>query len=212
MTTPTPETHPPKAKSIDDQPKADIPQYARVVGLTYLGMQPEWEWQGKKQEAVEQFEITYELPNSKMKDGRPHWLSESMAISFNDGDGNPQYRSRLMKRIAAICPGGEAEGGFNMPAILNQICMVTPHHDKKGYARLAANAVVGVPVGTSVPELQNPMFDMSDWDKVTKEQWDNLKSPLTRKKIQAAENYPVSALKSIVEGVPAINPDEDVPF
>lgn len=211
MSMPTPDSHPPKAKGATDQPADGIPQYARVVGMTYLGEQPEWEWQGKKNPAEEQIEITYELPNSKMEDGRPHWVSESIAINFNDGGDNPQYKSKLMKRVTAICPNGEADSGYKLSSFINMTCMVTPHHDKKGYSRVAAAAVTGVPAGTSVPELKNDTFNLLDWDTVTKAQWEAIRSPLTKKKIQSANNYTTSKLKAVIDGT-LFDVDEDVPF
>lgn len=211
MSIPTPDSHPPKAKGATDQPADGIPQYARVVGMAYLGVQPEWEWAGKKNAPEEQFEITYELPNSKMEDGRPHWLSEQVSINFNDGGENPQFKSKLMRRVTALCPNGEADNGYNLNAFINQICMVTPQHNKKGYAKIGPSAVAGVPVGTAVPELENQTFNLLDWDTVTKAQWGSLPSPLTKKKIQGADNYPTSKLKAVIEGtLPDL--DEDVPF
>lgn len=216
MSRPTPDSHPPKAKGATDQPAADIPQYSRVVGIAYLGTQPEWEWGGKKNDAEECFEFVYEMPNSKMEDGRPHWVSEKVPVNFNDGDGNPQYRSRLMKRVSAICPDGSADRGYNLPAMINRCCMVTPHHNKKGYANVAANAVVGIPAGTVVPELANPSFDWTDWDAITKDMWEKTNVPLIKKRIQESHEYPGSRLKMVVEGTAApaasVDFDDDIPF
>lgn len=214
MTIPNPNSHPPKAR-IKDEPLCDVPQYARVVGLVNIGVQPEWTFQGNVNPAEEQFELTYEIPTSLMEDGRPHWISEQVGVDFKIDEDSPQYSSRLMKRVKATCPANETQGGHNLPAMLNKPCMVTPIANKKGYATLKAASVVGIPPGTVVGELTNDTFIHLDWDTMTKADFDSIKSPLTRKRIQGADNYPTSQLKARIDGtLPAEAPayNEELPF
>lgn len=214
MATPTPDTHPPKARE-KDEPADGIPQNARVVGIVYIGVQPEWSWNGQVNPAEEQFELTYELPSSLRKeDKKPHWISECVPVDFKEDAESPQWSSRLMKRIKAVCPNGEAKGGRELTAMLDKPCMVIPQHNKKGYATLKAASVCGLPPGTDVPALANNTFAFLDWDTATKEDFEAIRSPMTKKRIQGANNYATSQLKARIEGtLPAVTTyDEDMPF
>ena len=55
---------------------------ARLVGITDLGEQPGFIYQGKEIESQFKREFTYELVNAHMSDGRPFHVSEEMIAVF----------------------------------------------------------------------------------------------------------------------------------
>jgi len=122
--------------------------FARVVGLSDLGMQPAWIWQGETVEPQYKIEITYELVTENMADGRPFWVSEEMKNSDNE-------KAKLYSRC--LSAGADVH---NLPTLLTKPVMVTIKRDEKGYGRI--KNVAGVPTGIPVPELRNStqLFDI----------------------------------------------------
>lgn len=204
MALPNPKDNPPKAKVKDNPVKGA--HNARVVGVTDLGIQPEREWQGKTIEAAHKVEITFELPKSLTLDGRPHWVSKIVPVNFNISDSDPNFTSAMMKIVLAVNPSEEIMDHEILNRIITRVCQVTIGHNKKGYATV--DAVTGVPADTYVPDLVNPSF-IFDWDTASKEDFAALRSPLTRKRIQEADNYATSQLRARVDGIVI---GEELPF
>jgi len=158
--------------------------FARLLGITNMGHQPEWEWQGEMQPSSYQVELTYELVNSAMKDGRPFVISESVKASSSD-------KSTLFARaqVLGIDVAAFAEGeGLGNPA------SVTVAH-KNGKARINGKAgVTGVPVGIPVAELTNPTY-FFDMDKEDVDVDYFLELPeWKRERIQSALDFPETPL------------------
>lgn len=123
---------------------------ARLVGIVDLGHQPGFEWQGKEVASAYKLRMTYELVNSEMEDGRPHWVHEDVTNSDNE-------KSTLAARVRTM------KGSFsNLTAMLGSPCMVTLVEGKNGYVKIdGQGGVGGVPSGIPVAELRNPTFSFS---------------------------------------------------
>lgn len=112
-----------------------------------MGHQPGFEYQGKEIKSSYKLRLTYELPNSLMDDGRPHWVSEEITNSDND-------KSALYARVNAL------KGDFNnLTAMIGSPCTVHLVPGKPGYVKINGKAgISGVPNGVTVGELANPTF------------------------------------------------------
>lgn len=121
---------------------------ARVAQVDSLGLQPGFEWQGKTVAPKHKVELTYELGNELMQDGRPFWVSEELTNTDNE-------KGTLVKRVNAT---GVSFATFDQ--ILGKAVTVTIEQNEKGYAKIVN--VAGVPGGYDVPELLNPpkLFDV----------------------------------------------------
>jgi len=130
-----------------EQPSAGT-HLARVVSLCNLGLQPGFLYQQEMTEDAYKIEITYELVNENMKDGRPFWVSEEVTNTDNE-------KGKLLQRCLACNISID-----NINDILDKTCMVSLKHNDKGYAKI--NNVAGVPAGIPVPALRNPtvLFDI----------------------------------------------------
>lgn len=175
----------------------DVPErgthMARLVGLTDLGHQPAWEYQGEEVKDSYQVTFTYELPNSKMADGRPHWVSEDVNVNDFEGDG---ISSKMMKRVRAIDANNKSEDGKDLTAMIGEPCMLTIDVNQKGYPKVKDAS--GVPAGLDIPELANPTF-VFDMDSPDMEKWDTFPE-FTQKKIMNAMNFKDSMLGKLVGG------------
>lgn len=165
-----------------DQPQAGT-HMGRLVGLTDLGHQPGFTWQGKEIESQWKVEFTYELVNSLMEDGRPHWVSEDVSVNDFEGDG---IVSTMMARVRCMDKDNESNNGKDLTKLLDKPCMVTVSINDNGWPKLKGQAAVsGVPMGMDVPELSNPQFsfdmdqpDMAMWDKFPEFKQMKIKSSL----------------------------------
>ena len=130
-----------------EQPDVGV-YLSRVVQVTNLGHQPGFVWNGKKIESSYKIELTYELINEKMQDGRPFWVSEELTNTDNE-------KGNLRQRVQAA---GVTFDTFEQ--ILGRAVTVTVEHNDKGYSKVVN--VAGVPSGYNVGELENPMtmFDI----------------------------------------------------
>jgi len=176
-------------------PNKDLPMpgthMARLVGLTDLGHQPGFQYKGNDIPSSYKIEFTYELPNSKMKDGRPHWISEEVKVNNFEGKG---ITSTMMARVRTLDPENQSEDGSDLLVLLDKPCMVTVSEGDNGYPKLKGQACVsGIPMGMEVPELENPMFsfDMSDPDM---DMWESF-TDFKKGKIKAALDYDETKLK-----------------
>ena len=130
-----------------EQPDVGV-YLARVAQLTNIGHQPGFEWKGKEIKSSYKLEVTYELVNEKMEDGRPFWVSESLTNTDSE-------KGNLRQRVQAA--GVTFETFSDM---LGRAVTVTLEQNEKGYAKIVN--VAGVPGGYDVAELLNPPqeFDM----------------------------------------------------
>lgn len=210
MTLPNRKNNPPKARNRDN-PEERV-HMARIVGVVDLGEQPEWELHGETKPAEDKVEWVYELPKSLMKDGRPHWVSEDIPVNFNVSESDPNFSGKLAKRcMAAGFKPADLDDDNILRRVLGKPVMVDVII-KKGYPKVSS--VTGCPPDFDVPALVNEVF-MFDWDSPTVAQdFENLRSPLTKKKIQQSNNFPGSKLEAALnaDAQPAYDPDEDVPF
>jgi hypothetical protein len=172
----------------------DVPQagthMARLVGLTDLGHQPGFQFKGNDIPSAYKIEFTYELPNSKTVDGRPHWISEDVKVNSFEGKG---IISTMMARVRTLDPDNDSEDGKDLQALLTKPCMVTVSMGENGYPKLKGQACVsGIPMGMEVPELENPSFafDMDDPDMDLYEGFPEFK----KGKLKAALNYEETSL------------------
>lgn len=137
---------------------------ARVVGITDLGHQPGYEYQGNAVEPAYQLSFTYELVSSFMQDGRPHWVTEDVKNS-DYFDSKKGLASKLMKRVYALDPDGSlTRDGKELANLINRPCMVEVKLSNTGYPKV--NNVTGAPNGIPVAELVNDpfIFDLDEPD------------------------------------------------
>lgn len=172
----------------------DYPQggthMARLVGLTDLGHQPGFEFRGQEIPSSWKIEFTYELPNSKTKDGRPHWISEEVKVNDFEGKG---ITSTMMARVRTIDKDNVSQDGKDLTKMLSLPCMVTVTVDDKGYPKLKGQAAVsGIPMGMEVPPLENDPFTF-DMDEPNMEIWETFPE-FKKDKIQAALNFQETSL------------------
>lgn len=142
-------------KKASDQPQVGT-HAGRLVGIVDLGEQPGFNYQGKDIEPQHQITFTYELPKSKMQDGRPHFTSEDMQNS-DFFDPKKGLASKLMKRVYALDPSGNTSNhGANLETLLTAPCMIEVGANDKGYTKI--KNVTGVPSDYPIPELTNDVF------------------------------------------------------
>lgn len=143
-----------------DQPKVAT-HMARVLGIVDLGLRPEWIYQGDTKPAEYKLEITYELVNSLMEDGRPHIISEEVTNKISKNKDSDKI-SNLTRRIKAFNADFD-----NASTWLGQPCMVTLKENARGYVNVAGQTGISpVPEGMPVKELTNDtyMFDLEQPD------------------------------------------------
>lgn len=174
--------------------KVDIPDagthMARLVGLTDIGHQPGFIWKDKKIDSSYKITFTYELVNSLMEDGRPHWVSEDVNVNDFEGDG---IRSTMMARVRCIDPENESNNGKDLSKLINKPCMVTIIINDNGYPKLIGQtAVSGIPIGMEVPVLQNNTF-IFDMDAPDMDVYESF-SEFAQGKLKAAINFDQSEL------------------
>lgn len=170
-----------KTAATVDQPKAGT-HMARLVGIVDMGHQPGFEWQGKEIKSAYKLRLTYELPNSTMEDGRPHWVHEEVTNSDNE-------KATLAMRVRTL------RGDFSdLSTLINKPCMVTIKVNDKGYAKIdGQGGVGGVPEGFDVPELTNPTF-IFDTDNPDLDMFDSLPE-FIQERITSNLDYEGSALE-----------------
>lgn len=156
--------------------KQDAPQggthMARLVGLTDLGHQPGFEYQGKEIESAFKVDFTYELPNSTMEDGRPHWVTETVKVNDFEATKPGGITSTMMARVRSIDPENESDNGKDLTKLLGKPCMVTVTISDKGYANVKGQAAVtAIPMGMEVPPLANDTFSF-DMDSPDMDRWE----------------------------------------
>lgn len=143
---------------------------ARLLGITDLGHQPGFVYNGKTIPSEYKLEFTYELVSSKMEDGRPFLISEE--LTNKDWEDEKTGRaSTLVARAKALLGKSYKDGLSNPDKLIGCPCMVSVTYNDKGYARLRGQAAVGsTPIGYKVDEMENKPFtfdtaepDMDIW-------------------------------------------------
>lgn len=108
--------------------------------------------------------IEWELPNKKMKDGRPFGVNKKYTLSSNE-------KSNLVTDVNAWRgrPFTPAEfGAFDLSKLLGKGCMLqVVHKDVAGKIYSNVKGVMALPEGTTVPPPENPLvkFDLSNFDQ-----------------------------------------------
>lgn len=172
-----------------DLPEVDT-HMARLVGLVDLGHQPGFEWNGKQVESAYKIEFVYELVNSFMKDGRPHWVSEEVKVNDYEGKG---IVSTMMARVRTLDKANDSNDGKDLVRLLGKPCMVTLSAGANGYPKIKGQAAISsIPAGMPVPDLVNDTFafDMEDPDMGV---WEKL-SEFTKDRVKRALDYSESVL------------------
>lgn len=179
----------PRSNTTREYPEAGT-YLARLVGLTDLGHQPGFVYQGKEIPSTYKVEFTYELVTTDMEDGRPFWVNEEVAVNDFEGDG---ITSTMMARVRCIDKANESNNGKDLTKLLGKPCMVTVSINDNGYPKLRGQAAVsGVPVGMPVPELRNDTFSF-DMDSPDLDLWAKFPE-FKQEKIRTAINFDETAL------------------
>ena len=179
---------------------------ARLLGITDLGHQPGFVFEGKPIESAWKFEYTYELVNHKMEDERPFLISED--VTSKDWEDKDTGRCSTMIARAKALMGSEYRKGMDDLALqLSKPCMVTIRMNKKGYPKIAGQAGVGsIPFGMDVAELTNEtyFFDMGvklpngQWSgEPNMEIWEKMPE-FKQEKIRSALNFSETRLAEIL--------------
>lgn len=178
-------------KKSTDAPKPGT-YLARLVGIVDLGHQPAFAYDGGVADAAFKLTFTYELPNSKTEEGRPHWVSEDMKNS-DYYDAKKGISSTLMKRVYAMDPSGQmTRDGKDLLPLIGKPCMVEVGLNKNGYVKI--KNVTGAPDGIPVPELANDpvIFDFDEPDTEAFRRFPEF----VQNKIRAALNLPGTPLEA----------------
>ena len=185
-----------QAKNHGGSGAKDVPEkgnhFARLVGITDLGHQPGFEYRGKDVESQYKVTFTYELVNSLMEDGRPHWVSEDFKVSNWIGK-NGGFDSTMMSRVKSIDVADDSNLGEDLRELLGKPCMVTVSLTEAGWPKVAGQAAVSmIPAGMTVPDLVNEPFAF-DMDNPDMDVWMRL-TEFTKEKIKKALNFHESKL------------------
>lgn len=186
-----------KPKKELDNP-VDGTHMARLVGLTDLGHQPGFVYEGKEIESEYKIEYTYELVNSLMKDGRPHWVSETIKVNDFVPDHPGGFIATMMLRARSLNPENPDKDATKH---IGKPCMVTVTISEKGYANVKGQAAVtGCPIGMEIPELVNDTF-IFDMDAPDLDLWATFPE-FKQNKIKEALNFEETELfrQLILEG------------
>ena len=155
-----------KAEVKREQPEENT-YSARLLGIVDMGHQPGFSDGSNSYDSKWKYEFTYELVTTQMEDGRPFVISETMNNN-NWEDAKTGRTTTLVSRAKSLI-GKDYHRALeeDITSLLGKPCMVTVTYNKSGYASIkGASAEGSVPVGFTVPELQNKtyFFDMCDLD------------------------------------------------
>lgn len=183
-----------KAENKNENRVKDYPlmttHMARLVGITDLGHQPGFEFEGRKIDSKWKVEFMYELPNSLMEDGRPHCVWEEINVDDFEGKG---LTSKMMARVRSLDPENETKDGQDLSKLLGKPCMVTLSPGKNGFPKIKGiPSVTSVALGMEVPEAHNELFAF-DMDNPDLEIWDTFPK-FKQEKLEKAINYPQTEL------------------
>ncbi len=172
---------------------------ARLLGITDLGHQPGFTYQGKAIESAWKLEFTYELVNHNMEDGRPFVVSED--VTNKDWEDEKTGRaSTLVARAKSLLGQDYKEGVNDLEKLISAPCMVSVTHNDKGYAKVRGQAAVGsVPFGMEVKDLHNDSY-FFDMDEPDMDRWE-AQPDFKKEKMQNALNFDETDLaKQLAEG------------
>ena len=175
----------------------------RCISVVDLGTQ-HGEYEGRPN-VNKKVWILWELPNEKMKDGRPFGVSAFYTLSL--GEKANLRRDLESWRGRAFT---EAElAGFNLMNVLDKTCMISVIHTEKGRSKV--NGVMAVPKGMVCPARINDLlsFDVDAWDQSA---FDKVPEGI-RAIIMKSDEY----LEKLARGTPNIQEgcapeDSEIPF
>lgn len=176
------------ARKPESKPREQAPEgthVARLLGITDVGHQPGYSFNGKTIESEWKYEFTYELVNTAMEDGRPFVVSEQVP-NKNWEDKSTGRASKLVSRAKSLAGSEYQQAMENLNTLLSKPCMITVDYNEKGYARIQGPAAIGsVPFGMEAKELQNEtyFFDMDEpdldlWEKMPEFKQENIRRAL----------------------------------
>lgn len=170
-----------KVRSTREQPSVGI-HLARVLSIIDIGHQPGFTWSGGEVDSSYKYDITYELTDEHMEDGRPFVISEEVTNSDSD-------RGTLKVRCQATKTTFDT-----IDQMVGKPVMVTLEKNPKGYVKIAGQGgVSGCPLGMDVPALVNDSFsfdmhashpDLEVYDKIWAWKQDKIKNALNFKETQ----------------------------
>lgn len=173
---------------------------ARLLGITDLGHQDGFIYQGKPIESSWKMEFTYELVNHTMEDGRPFVVSED--ITNKDWEDEKTGRaSTLVARAKSLCGSKDYKAAMkDLTKLLAKSCMVSVSINDAGYSKIRGQAAVGsVPFGMEVKELHNDTY-FFDMDEPDMDLWEAMPE-FKQNKIKSALNFNETTLaKELAEG------------
>jgi len=171
---------------------------ARLLGITDLGHQPGFVYQGKSIPSEYKLEFTYELVNHTMEDGRPFVVSED--ITNKDWEDEKTGRaSTLVSRAKSLLGRDYKSGLSSIDRLLGQPCMVTVSYNDKGYAKIRGQAAVGsIPLGMEVKALENEVY-IFDLNSPDMDRWEGMPD-FKKEKIQESLDFAETQLaKTLAE-------------
>jgi len=160
---------------------------ARLVSIIDLGVRAPFMYEGKETKPTHKFDFTYELVNSIMEDGRPHFVSEEVPNKLTTPEAKKQ--SKLTMRVQSL------QGDLDNPkSLLGKPCMVEVAI-KNEWPRITN--VSGMPEGMPVKELQNSVtfFDLEAPDLTIFDSIPEYK----QKRVKANVNYNGSKLQQALD-------------
>jgi hypothetical protein len=146
----------------------ELPPEGNHVAVCYrvidLGTQ-EVVWQGdvKYQRKIL---IAWELPEEKMKDGRPFSVQRRYTWSMSE-KANLRHDLEAW-RAKPFTSADFGRGGFNVKLILGKACMLQiMHEERNGKTYANIKAVASLPKGVRPPLAENPLlfFDLDEFDE-----------------------------------------------
>lgn len=159
--------------------------YGRIVGITNIGHQPEFDYGAGIAPAKWKIEITYELVDTAMADGRPFHVSEEVNNTDNE-------KGTLYARAQALGTSCDSCG----PEWLNLPCAVQWGPNAKGRGKV--QGLSGVPSGAPVTDLQNESYFFDMEAEVPDMQLYDSFSDFRKGKIKKAMNLPETELYKIL--------------
>jgi hypothetical protein len=191
--------------------------FARVVQVVDLGLQPGGEYQGEAKPDKEEILVTFEFGEVLNGEGKPAWLSVTLALPDRWEDGGYKgmhVKSNLYKYLSILCPSALFKGksanyvnfsrGFKFwESLLNTTAQleVKVYDKENNKASIVRGSISKVPAKflSSVPALQNDPVSIN-FSNVTVEQWKAL-YPWVRTKIASSIDPEVQELAAKMEAL-----------
>jgi len=186
-------------KSTRQQPDSGN-HFARLLSIVDFGHQPAFQGQGWEKKDRYEFELTYELVDLKMEDGRPFVISETIPRNafFDTKSGKC---STLVARARSFLGADFEQGLQDVKLFIGKACMVSvvPKPSNADARKIDGQAGVGsCPASVSPAELHNAPF-VFDLENPDMDIWETFLD-WKKERIQEALNYNETALaKNLAE-------------